>query len=100
MQPAQFLRRKAAAQYLREKFGFGSERSLAKYAVVGGGPPFRKAGESIVLYEPSALDAWALNQIGEAQTSTSAGASPNAASRSGAQRGRPPKAAAVSRRVG
>jgi len=70
MQYAQFLRRKAAGEYLKTKFGFGSEKTLAKLAVLGGGPAFRKAG-SAVLYTPDDLDAWALAKIGKPQRSTS-----------------------------
>jgi hypothetical protein len=75
MHPAQFLRRKAAGKYLNDKFGFGSERTLAKLACLGGGPEFRKAGP-IVLYEPEKLDDWALAQIGKPQLSTSDTGSP------------------------
>jgi hypothetical protein len=67
---AQYLRRKDAGQYLRHKFGFGSERTLAKLAVIGGGPVYRKAG-AVVLYEPTALDTWAEKKIGAPRTSTS-----------------------------
>lgn len=70
MQTTQFLRRKNAAEYLKEKYGFGSERTLAKLACLGGGPAFRKAG-SIVLYEQEKLDEWALAHIGPSQLSTS-----------------------------
>jgi hypothetical protein len=70
MQSPQYLRRKAAGAYLKEKFGFGSEKTLAKLAVVGGGPAFRKAGPA-VLYEPKTLDEWALAKIGAPRRSTS-----------------------------
>lgn len=70
MSNAHFLRRKAAGEYLKEKFGFGSEKTLAKLASVGGGPEFRK-GFGAALYEPAKLDEWALTKIGEPQTSTS-----------------------------
>jgi len=43
MVSVQYLRRKQAGVYLKEKYGFGSERTLAKLACVGGGPEFRKA---------------------------------------------------------
>jgi len=43
---------------------------LAKLACLGGGPEFRKAGPA-ALYEPAALDAWALGKIGGPQKSTS-----------------------------
>jgi hypothetical protein len=70
MHPAHFLRRKAAGKYLKEKYGFGSEKTLAKLACLGGGPEFRKAGDA-VLYEPPKLDEWALAKIGAPQRSTS-----------------------------
>jgi hypothetical protein len=70
MHHAQFLRRKAAGGYLKNKYGFGSERTLAKLACLGGGPEFRKAG-STVLYESAKLDEWALSRIGKPQRSTS-----------------------------
>jgi hypothetical protein len=65
----EFLVRKDAAQYLKEKYGFGSKRSLDKLATVGGGPEYRKAG-CLTLYTPEALDRFALSRIGPPQTST------------------------------
>jgi hypothetical protein len=70
MQNPQFLRRKPAGEYLKTKFGFGSEKALAKLACIGGGPEFRKAG-SVALYEPEKLDEWALEKIGNPVRSTS-----------------------------
>jgi hypothetical protein len=58
-----FLRRDAAAEYLKNRYGFGSARTLAKGVVTGDSPVYRKAGR-IVLYEPEALDRWALAKIG------------------------------------
>lgn len=69
-QNIRYLRRNAAGEYLKTKFGFGSAKTLAKLACVGGGPVFRKAGTA-ALYEAADLDTWALAQIGPAQTSTS-----------------------------
>jgi hypothetical protein len=66
----QFLRRKAAGEYLKTKYGFGSEKTLAKLASVGGGPTFRKATNAAI-YAPDDLDAWALSKIGTPQRSTS-----------------------------
>lgn len=66
----QYLRRRAAGEYLKNKFGFGSEKTLAKLASVGGGPVFRKAGVA-ALYEPEALDRWALAKISAPLASTS-----------------------------
>jgi hypothetical protein len=70
MQPSQFMRRKDAAQYLREKFGVGSPATLAKLATLGGGPIFRKNGR-IPVYTTEDLDVWALAQIGKPMRSTS-----------------------------
>lgn len=65
-----FLRRKAAAAYLNNKYGFGTDRSLAKMATTGGGPAFRKFSR-FALYEPAALDAWAESRISAPRVSTS-----------------------------
>jgi hypothetical protein len=70
MHQIQFLRRKDAGGYLKNKYGFGAERTLAKLACLGGGPEYRKGG-STVLYEPAKLDEWALRKIGKPQRSTS-----------------------------
>lgn len=70
MHPAQYLRRKSAGEYLKANYGFGSEKTLAKLAVVGGGPIFHKAANAAI-YKPEDLDAWALSKIGKAQKSTS-----------------------------
>ncbi len=70
MQPSQFMRRKDAAQYLREKFGVGSSATLAKLACLGGGPVFRKNGR-IPLYAVEDLEVWALAKIGNPMRSTS-----------------------------
>ena len=66
-----FLRRKEAAAYVREKHGIPcSPQWLAKLAVIGGGPIFRKAGR-VPLYEPECLDAWAKARISPRYNSTS-----------------------------
>jgi hypothetical protein len=70
MDSAQFLRRDAAAEYLKQKFGFGSYRTLAKGAVTGDSPEFYKAG-AIVLYRREALDRWASGKISGPKKSTS-----------------------------
>ena len=58
-----FFRRKDAGPYLKSTYGFGSEKSLAKFACTGGGPEYRKVGP-MVIYEKVKLDEWALDQIG------------------------------------
>ena len=66
-----FLRRSEAAEYVANHYGFPCSRQwLAKLAVIGGGPVFRKAGR-YPLYEPSELDRWAEARIGPPQRSTS-----------------------------
>jgi len=68
----QFMRRKDAGRYLKERFGFSSERALAKLATIGGGPPFHRAGIGgrIILYAAEELDQWALTKIGKPLRST------------------------------
>jgi hypothetical protein len=67
----QFLRRAQAAAYVTDRFGFPcSTQWLAKLAVVGGGPFFRKAGR-YPIYDPADLDQWAQSRIGPVQRSTS-----------------------------
>ncbi len=51
------LRRKAAADFLFNKYGVGSVAWLAKLAVTGGGPEYEKNGV-IPLYTEAGLDAW------------------------------------------
>jgi hypothetical protein len=66
-----YLRRTDAADYVRANWGIPcSARWLAKLAVVGGGPIFRKAGRFPV-YSPMDLDTWARSRIGPALRSTS-----------------------------
>jgi hypothetical protein len=66
-----FLRRKQAADYIGQVWGIPiSPRTLAKLAVVGGGPPFRKAGR-FPMYEPADLDSWVERRLGPKRTSTS-----------------------------
>jgi hypothetical protein len=57
------LRRKKAAKYVEEMHGQPcSPKTLAKLAVVGGGPAYRKAGK-FPLYEPDDLDEWAMAKL-------------------------------------
>lgn len=70
MHPAQYKRRKEAAEYLRSKYGHGSARTLAKLATIGGGPIYRKFGR-IVVYTDDDLDAWALSRLSPPMASTS-----------------------------
>lgn len=68
---SRYLRRVDAAQYVRSTWGIPcSPKWLAKLAVVGGGPVFRKAGR-FPLYQTADLDEWAEARIGTPQRSTS-----------------------------
>jgi hypothetical protein len=70
--PSRLLRRAEAAQQIHDKWGYPcSPKTLAKYAVVGGGPRFRKAGR-YPLYHPDDLDAWIRGKLSDPVTSTSA----------------------------
>jgi hypothetical protein len=70
MHTARFLRRAAAAEYLKKTYGFGAAQTLAKGVVTGDTPEFHKAGR-IVLYTRESLDKWALAKIGGPRRSTS-----------------------------
>lgn len=66
-----FLRRTEAAQHIREVWGLPCQpKTLAKLAVVGGGPIYRKAGR-FPLYLPADLDTWAEARISAPRLSTS-----------------------------
>jgi hypothetical protein len=66
-----FMRRADAAQYLREAYGIPCVAStLAKYACIGGGPAFRKAGK-FPIYSRDDLDAWANQRLGKLVRTTS-----------------------------
>jgi hypothetical protein len=68
----QNMRRADAARYIRETHGIPcAPATLAKYAVLGGGPAFRKAGK-FPIYSRDELDAWAERRFGELVQSTSA----------------------------
>jgi hypothetical protein len=66
-----YFRRADGARYIRETWGLPcSSKWLAKLAVVGGGPVYRKAGR-FPIYLQSDLDAWAESRIGAPRRSTS-----------------------------
>lgn len=65
------LRRRDASAYLAAAHGVRlSPNTLAKLAVVGGGPRFRLDGR-FPLYERAELDAFAARRLGPLRTSTS-----------------------------
>jgi hypothetical protein len=67
-----YMRRTDAARYVREHWGAPcSAKWLAKLAVVGGGPQFRKIGRFPV-YTRADLDEWIEAKITAPRCSTSA----------------------------
>ena len=65
------MRRADAARYIRETYGIPCvTTTLAKYACIGGGPAFRKAGKFPV-YSRGDLDAWAKQRLSKLVHSTS-----------------------------
>ncbi len=64
-----YLRRDRAAAYLQERYGIGSVDRLAKLAVYGGGPKFRKLGRYPV-YTEADLDEWAESRLSQPVAST------------------------------
>jgi hypothetical protein len=76
MIPRRFLRRKAASIYLHETYGVDRAPStLAKLAVIGGGPPFRRINR-IPLYATADLDLWVESKLTAPMRSTSEVAEP------------------------
>jgi hypothetical protein len=71
MELHRFLRRKAASKYLHDVHGVERAPStLAKYAVIGGGPVFQCIGRDPV-YTPANLDAWVASKLSGPMRSTS-----------------------------
>jgi hypothetical protein len=66
-----YLRRKEVALFVTRRWGIPlSANTLAKLAVTGGGPPFRKVGRFPV-YEAADIVSWMESRIGPKQRSTS-----------------------------
>jgi hypothetical protein len=62
--------RRAAAEYIRNKYAQSvSSNLLSKLAISGGGPPFRKIGGDAI-YEEGDLDVFAQSRIGPKINST------------------------------
>ena len=69
--PQRYLRRANAAHYVCATWGIPcSAKWLAKLAVTGGGPIYRKAGR-FPIYSAPDLDRWAEARIGAPRRSTS-----------------------------
>lgn len=86
-----FLSRRQAAEYLSSRYFPCARATLARLAVVGGGPAFRKAGQA-VLYEPQILDVWAASKIGPRVSTTAETDMPRAVGRGRPHKTAPPQA--------
>ena len=66
-----YLRRRQAAEYLRNECGIPcTEKTLAKLACVGGGPIYRLFSRRIPIYAPADLEAYAQAKISAPVRST------------------------------
>ena len=64
------LRRVEASRYLLDEWGISrTPKTLAKLAVIGGGPAYQKDGR-FPLYTIDALDDWVRSQLSPTVTST------------------------------
>ena len=64
-----YLSRAEAASYVTQKYGFPcSEQTLAKLAVKGQGPQFKRANGRFAVYPVANLDAWAVTRIADPAT--------------------------------
>ena len=71
METHRLLRRKAASAYLHETYGLERAPStLAKLAVIGGGPVFRRMNR-VPLYSIDDLDQWVASKLSRPMRSTS-----------------------------
>jgi hypothetical protein len=71
MEPGtRFLSTPNAAAYLTVKYGHGTAKTLDTLRCRGGGPAFRRIGRFVV-YETTALDAWAAARLSKPLNSTS-----------------------------
>ena len=71
MPTCKLLRRTAASTYLRDTHGLDRAPStLAKLAVIGGGPPFRRMNR-VPLYSADDLDRWDASKLTPSMRSTS-----------------------------
>ena len=71
METHKLLRRKAASKYLVDVHGVvRAPSTLAKYAVMGGGPVFHRMGRDPV-YTPVDLDEWVASKLSGPMRSTS-----------------------------
>jgi hypothetical protein len=69
--PSRYLRRRDAAEYLKQTWGLRcSEQTLANYATRGNGPSFHRYGRHVV-YSTASLDDYAQGRMSAPMRSTS-----------------------------
>ena len=66
----EYLTRGQAAEYCIKQGLPVSQKTLAKYACVGGGPKFRKFGTTRVIYKIEDLDEWIERRLSKTFSST------------------------------
>lgn len=70
MNGPRLLRRKEAAAYIRDRYGIPcAESTLAKLAVIGGGPEITYCGR-FPCHTEAALDAWTESRMSKARTTS------------------------------
>jgi hypothetical protein len=71
MNPEKLFRRMASSKYIWDTWGVSyAPSTLAKLAVIGGGPPFRRVGRFPV-YSKDDLDDWVRSKLSVPMRSTS-----------------------------
>lgn len=70
MNTTHYLSRAQAADYLTARGFKTAKQTLAKLAVVGGGPMYQTFGSRVV-YSPAELDTWANMRLSQPRRSTS-----------------------------
>jgi hypothetical protein len=71
MNTIHFLSRDEAAHYLASRGLRISKKTLAKYAVTGGGPSYRTFGSRRAVYDPADLETWISEKLTKLRRSTS-----------------------------
>jgi hypothetical protein len=69
--PMRFLSRDEAANYLTGRGLRVATKTLAKYAVAGGGPAYRTFGSRRAVYDPADLEAWIAEKLTNRRRSSS-----------------------------
>ncbi len=71
MPALEILHPKAAAEYLKARYGLGSASTLAKLRMTGRGPAYVQLGVRLIAYRRQSLDLWAQTTLMVERRSTS-----------------------------